>query len=123
MYLKNQHFLEIINEPGAKISERLSSKAVEFFVFRKGRQAVRGIVYINTIVAEIVHVSKSSPGAIDSEDYVVVNNGGRYTNTTKKRINRALRQVGAKLYQDKGVRYIENSKKEVIQFENGMKVY
>jgi hypothetical protein len=56
---------------------------------------------------------------INNEGYLVLNNGGYLTTTTKSRINAVLQKLDCYVNQKAGVWYLHNTYGEKIPFENG----
>jgi hypothetical protein len=60
---------------------------------------------------------------ISLDGFLVINNGGYLTTTTKSRINAVLELLGYHIRQKKGIWYLYNSQNEETQkFENGMRI-
>ena len=70
------------------------------------------VPYHNTIVVKVIN-----------DRYVILNTGGWYTTTTKRRMNQASKQwnLGIVVYQCNYVWYVK-TKKDIYQFSNGMQI-
>jgi hypothetical protein len=101
-----------------KISEEMANCLWDYIPKKMSNSEV----YINKDGEPCLKLWNTIVARINNEGFLVLNNGGYLTTTTKSRINAVLQKLDCYVNQKAGVWYFHNSYGEKIEFENGMKV-